>query len=64
MQSHKRVKEKILSQIFMGDNMPKVIENIINGEYSDVDILKDECKKLVDSIQVNNNQIDLDFHPE
>jgi len=48
----------------MGENMPKVIENIINGEYSDVDILKDECVKLIDSIHVTDNRIDIDFHPE
>ena len=46
----------------MSENMPKVnfkakstiftkvIENIVNGEYSDAKYLGDECKKLVDSI--------------
>ena len=48
----------------MGENMPKIIENIINGEYSDVDVLKDECKKLIDRVTVTDNHIDIDFHPE
>lgn len=37
----------------MSENMPKVIENIMSGEYSEVDLLKDECKKLVEAVHYN-----------
>ena len=57
----------------MSENMPKVIflfkifqiiENIVNGEYSNVEKLKEECKKLVDSIQLVGDKINIDFQPE
>lgn len=61
----KSLREKVLSQIFMNENMPKVIEAIINSEYTDVDILTRECKKLVDSISYSDkNGIDIDIKPE
>lgn len=49
----------------MSDNMPKVIDSIINSEYTDVDVLKQECKKLVDSINYSEKRgIEIDIQPE
>lgn len=44
----KRIKVKIVAQAFMNDNIPRVIESIVNNEYTDLDALKLECRKFMD----------------
>ncbi|EGR28180.1 hypothetical protein IMG5_181090 [Ichthyophthirius multifiliis] len=61
----KRIREKITQQHFMNENMPKVIESIKNGEYTDVDIFKSECKSIVESISYKENKgFEIDIKPE
>lgn len=61
----KRIREKIVSQVFMSNNMPKVVESILNGEYSDADLLKAECAKLVDSVHYSEKKgLIIDIQPE
>ncbi|KAL4436299.1 hypothetical protein ABPG74_015890 [Tetrahymena malaccensis] len=61
----KRIREKIISQAFMNEHMPKVIDSIVNSEYTDVEALRSECKKLVDSINYSEKKgIEIDIRPE
>lgn len=47
---YKKTKERILAQSLLGENMPKIIDNIINGDYNEAKSLKEDCKKLVDTV--------------
>lgn len=61
----KRLKEKVSSQVFMHENMPRVIESIIHNEYTDTKSLRAECKKLIDSITFSEKKgFDIDIKPE
>lgn len=45
--------------------MPKVIESILHNEYCEADELKQECKKLVDSITYSDKRgIEIETRPE
>lgn len=49
----------------MNDNMPKVIESIVNNEYTDAEVLRLECKKLVDSVSYSDKKgLEIDIRPE
>ena len=47
---YKKIRDKVIQQGQLGENMPKIIDNIINGDYIDSNIMKEDCKKLVDAI--------------
>ncbi len=63
--AYSAVKERVVTQSFMSENMPKVIEGIINGDFTDVTQLKAECRKLIDSCKLSaDKKIELEFRPE
>lgn len=38
----------------MSENMPKVIQSIINGEINDLDTFKKDCRQLIEITKLNN----------
>jgi hypothetical protein len=47
----------------MSENMPKVIQSIVNNSFFDVDQLKEECRKLVEATTFKNNKLEIDISP-
>jgi len=62
--TYKRVKDRIISQSFMSENMPKVIDSLVVGQYDDVDSVKEETKKLLDSVHMTQQKLEIDFRPD
>lgn len=60
-----RLRDKVTSQAFMHENMPRVIDSIIHNEFTDLDSLRSECKALVDSVTFSEKKgIEIDIKPE
>lgn len=42
------MKEKIITQSYMGENLPKIINDFLSGSCADIDYLNQKCKEMVD----------------
>ena len=39
----------------LSNNIPKLVDNIINGEINEIGALKQNCKELIDGITISDN---------
>ncbi|KRX01215.1 hypothetical protein PPERSA_05615 [Pseudocohnilembus persalinus] len=62
--TYKQIKNKLISQSYLSKNAPIVIEQMLNGDYSEVDKMKIDCQQLIDSIILDKEQIKFSFEPE
>lgn len=64
IESYKKVKERLIAQCFMSENMPKVISSLMSGEINDIDTFRKDCKQLIEITKLNSqSKLDIEINP-
>ncbi|CAD8056824.1 unnamed protein product [Paramecium primaurelia] len=63
--SHKNTKQRLLEQNQTQMNFPQLFQQILNTQYKNVDLLKQDVRKIIENVsQQQPGKIEIDFKPQ
>jgi len=62
IETFNKITQQLIYHCSLRDSISQEIENIVRGEYLDAGQLKDQCRKLIDFVQLNKSKA-LEINP-